>query len=59
VNEGEQKGTYRGMWKNMRAFGFASLLVSGVTWDWRFQMSPKSFPVSDVKGRSIGLMEPA
>jgi hypothetical protein len=54
------RDTYRGIWKNIIAFGFASLRVSGVSWsaDCRSQSPPKSFAVSGLKGRSMGLIEP-
>ena len=43
----------------MRALGFASLLMSGVSWSCRFaHMFPKSFPESGVNGRSIWLIDP-
>lgn len=49
---------YKGIWKNVRAFGLARRLVWGVSWsDCLFQLSPKSFPVSGWKGRSMGLIE--
>jgi hypothetical protein len=48
------------MWKNIRAFGFASLLVSGVTWSTPclFQIETISLVPSGVKGRSIGSIDP-
>ncbi len=52
--------TYKGMWKNIRAFGFANLVVVGVIWSScrLVHESPKSLVVSGEKGRSIGDIEP-
>lgn len=51
--------TNKGIWKNIIALGFASLLVWGGSWSslWRSQMWPKSLPLSGVNGRWMGWME--
>jgi hypothetical protein len=56
---GDDRVTNKGMWKNIIAFGLASLLVSGVSWSelCLVQLWPKSLLVSGVNGRWIGLME--
>ena len=49
-------GTYRGMWKNISAFGFASFCTDGGCC-WRAQTLPKSLPPSGVNGLTIGLID--
>ena len=55
-----KSGAYSGMWKNVMAFGFASLLVSGVTWSTPclFHTGTRSLVPSGVKGRSMGSIDP-
>jgi hypothetical protein len=58
VGAGALWETYRGIWKNMRAFGFASFCCTGGCCC-RFHMSPKSLPRSGTNGRTVGFIEPS